>query len=291
MKPESDRRTFLARIGLLGAAVAAGGLLAPAGGRAQTLDDVVAGLRPVLGELARDTLNGLVVMTCPGPDAYSKAQGTPRGEPGALEARATDFMITSLDHFVPFPDQLGAALAQGLAAGLDGSGVVLPGSLAGLPLGSVRTLDDALTTLLGNNATLPLSSVVALLLNLVATQANPASVNGLFLSPFARLSFADKCRAFELLEGPDPDLLSTLDSKAPAPFTETLSGVLRFLAGALFEVSAYGSYGEWGVYDAKAKTITRRPVGWELSGYQPDGVVHGWDEFKGYYQGRKKVAN
>ncbi|WP_033289770.1 hypothetical protein [Amycolatopsis jejuensis] len=288
--PESDRRTFLARIGVLGAALAAGGLVGPlARGQAplagaSTVDDVVGLLRPVLAELARDTLNGLVVMTCPGPDAYSRAQGTPRREPGAMEAKATDFMIASLDDFVPFPDQLGKALGQGLAAGLSGTGIPLP-------LPPVTTLDDALATVLRNDATLPLSSVVAMLLNLTATQVNPAAVNGVFLSPFARLSYRDKCRVFEQLEGPDPDLLATLDANVPPPFTETLSGVLRFLAGALLEFSAYGSYNEWSVYDPQSKTLRARPVGWQLTGYQPDGVVHGWDELKGYYQGRKKVAN
>jgi len=288
--PVSDRRTFLARIGVLGAALAGGGLLAPAA-RAQELDTVVDRLQPVLAELARDTLNGLVVMACPGPDAYSTAQGTPRREPGAMEAKATDFMIASLDNFVPFPDQFGNALGQGLAAGLDGSGIALPGSIAGLPLVQVQTLDAALTTMLRNDATMPLSSVVAMLLNLAATQVNPAAVNGAFLSPFARLSFDDKCAVFEQLEGPHPDLVATLDGGMPEPFTETLSGTLRFLAGALLEFSAYGSYNEWSVYDPRARTIVRRPVGWRLTGYQPDGIVHGWDEFKGYYQGRKQVEN
>jgi hypothetical protein len=300
--PETDvgRRAFLARLGVLGAAVATGGVLSdtlfrstatalPAQGPG--LDQLIAALQPVLAELARDTLNGLVVMTCPGPDAYSKAQGTPRTEAGALEARATDFMIASLDNFVPFPDQLGTALGEGLATGLDGTGIKLPAPVAGLSLVQVKTLDDALTTMLRNDATMPLSSVVAMLLNLVATQVNPASVNGVFFSPFARLSFADKCAVFAQLEGPNADLLATLDAGVPEPFAETLSGTLRFLAGALLEFAAYGSYGEWGVFDAKTKTITERPVGWRLTGYQPDGVVHGWDDFQGYYQGRKQVTN
>lgn len=270
------RRGFLARMGVLGAAVAAGGLFtgsASAGTRGGPgLGELVAGLQPVLAELARDTLNGLVVMTCPGPDEYSQAQGTPRPEPGAIEARATDFMIESLDNFVPFPDQLANPLGEALASGLDGTG-----------------LDDALKLLLRNDETLPLSSVIAMLLNLVATQVNPASLNGAFLSPFVRLSYADKCRVFEQLEGPDADLVSTLDSNLDEPLKESVSGVLRFVAGALLEFSAYGSYGEWGVYNTELKRVFKRPVGWELSGYQPDGVVHGWDDFLGYYQNRKQV--
>jgi hypothetical protein len=297
--PDQDvgRRAFLARIGLLGAVVVAGGLLTdragatavPAAepGQGQLID----ALRPVLAELARDTLNGLVVMTCPGPDEYSAAQGTPRRDPGAMEAGATDFMIESLDNFVPFPDQLGVSLGEGLAGGLDGLGITLPSALAGLPLDQVITLDDALGTMLRNDETLPLSSVVAMLLNLVATQVDPAAINGAFLSPFARLSYDDKCEVFQRLEGPDADLVATLDADMDGPFAESLSGTLRFLAGALLEFAAYGSYGEQGVYDARAKTITERPVGWSLMGYQPDGVVHGWDDFLGYYQDRKQVSN
>lgn len=294
---EVGRRAFLARLGVLGAVAMAGGLFADRAlatglpGADPDLDDVVDRLQPVLAELARDTLNGLVVMVSPGPDAYSAAQGTPRSEDGAIEARATEFMIESLDNFVPFPDRLGTALAEGLAGGLDGTGIALPAEQAALPLGEVNSLDGALTTLLRNDATLPLSSVIAMLLNLVATRVDPAAVQGTFVSPFARLSYEDKCRVFEMLEGPDAELVATLDRGVPEPFRQTLSGMLQFVAGALLEFAAYGSYGEWGVYDPDARTITERPVGWRLSGYQPAGVVHGWDDFIGYYQDRKQVTS
>lgn len=300
------RRAFLARMGVLGAGVLATGLLGNAalnpaasavGARgALPLDEpgleaLIAQLRPVLAELARDTLNGLVVMVSPGPDEYSVAQGTPRPEPGAIEAKATDFMIASLDNFVPFADQLGLSLGAGLATGLDGTGITLPATLSAVPLSQVSTLDDALNTMLQNDATMPLSSVIALLLNLVATQVNPAAVNGAFLSPFARLSYAEKCAVFQRLEEPNADLVATLDANVDEPLKETLSGMLRFVAGALLEFSAYGSYGEFGAFDTEAKALTQRPVGWELSGYQPDGIVHGWDDFIGYYQDRMQVED
>lgn len=71
-----DRRAFLARIGLLGAAVGTGGLF-PATATAQNpLEDLVALLRPVLATLAEDTINGLSAFVFPGPDDYSAAQGT-----------------------------------------------------------------------------------------------------------------------------------------------------------------------------------------------------------------------
>lgn len=90
------RRAFLARMGVLGAAAAVPALAAPPAAASASgltglgLSPLVDLLRPILAELARDTLRGLVVMVCPGPDAYSRAQGTPRDEPGALEARGDD---------------------------------------------------------------------------------------------------------------------------------------------------------------------------------------------------------
>jgi hypothetical protein len=228
-------------------------------------------------------------MVCPGPDAYSRAQGTPRPEPGALEARGADFMLEALDHFVPFPDQLATPLAAALTTAVDDIGLPLPPGLLGPLFPPVWSLDRVLQELLENDETLPLSLVVALLLNVVATQVNPLALNGPFLSPFARLTLDEKCRAFELLEGPDADLVALLDSGLPEPLRSSISGLLRFLAGALLEFSAFGSYNEWGVYDGARRTVTERPVGWELSGYQPDGVVDGWDDFLGYYEGRTEV--
>ncbi|WP_026875666.1 hypothetical protein [Jiangella gansuensis] len=293
------RRAFLARMGVLGAVAASGGILgtvlprttpASASGIADLgLSPLLQLLRPVLAELSRDTLNGLVVMVCPGPDAYSAAQGTPRDEPGAIEAHGTDFMIEALDGFVPFPDQLATPLAAALATAVDDVGLPLPPGLLPPLFGPVWTLDRVLLELLENDETLPLSLVVALLLNVLATQVNPLAVSGPFLSPFARLSLEEKCRAFELLEGPDADLVALLDGQLPEPLKSSISGLLRFLAGALLEFSAFGSYNEWGAYDPASRTLTARPVGWELSGYQPDGVVDGWADLIGYYQDRTEV--
>ncbi|WP_116948462.1 hypothetical protein [Jiangella endophytica] len=284
------RRAFLARMGVLGAAAAIPALAAPsAAAPPAALSPLVGLLRPVLAELSRDTLRGLVVMVCPGPDAYSRAQGTPRDEPGALEARGDDFMIAALDGFVPFPDQLATPLAAALATAVDDIGLPLPPGLLPPLFPPVWTLDRVLQQLLENDDALPLSLVVALLLNVVATQVNPLALNGPFLSPFARLSLDEKASAFELLEGPDAALVALLDAGLPEPLRSSISGLLRFLAGALLEFSAFGSYNEWGVYDGARRTVTERPVGWELSGYQPDGVVDGWADFIGYYEGRTEV--
>ncbi|MGH3911561.1 MAG: hypothetical protein ACRDRM_12095, partial [Pseudonocardiaceae bacterium] len=92
--PALGRRAFLARVGLLGAAIGAGGLLPRSAlaqpGAGDGLAPVVDALRPVLAELARDTLNGLSVFVLPGSDEYSRAQGTPQTGPGGLETRTTE---------------------------------------------------------------------------------------------------------------------------------------------------------------------------------------------------------
>lgn len=288
------RRAFLARIGVLGAAVGAGGLLPRAAlaqdslsSQGNPVEGVVGLLRPVLAELARDTMNGLTVFACPGQDEYSAAQGTPRSEPGAMEAKTPDFMLEALDNFVPFPDELLRPMTAALTTGLADSGIPLPG-LELLPK-EVGTLDKALSTLLHNDATLPLSLPIAGLLNLVATAVHPAAVNGPFVSPFARLSYQQKAKVFEIIEAPAADLVSTLDVQLPEPLRDSVSGLLKFVGGALLEFANFGSYTEYAVFDPATKQLTGRPVGWQVTGYQPDGPVEGWDEFIGYYQGRTEV--
>lgn len=283
-----DRRTFLARIGLLGAAAGAGGLFPPPA-MAQSpspLPDLVEQLRPILAELARDTLNGLTAFVFPGPDEYSAAQGTPREEPGAMEARTTDFMIAALDNFVPFPDRIAQPMAAAVATGTADSGIPLPG-IEQLPL-QAATLDEALSALLENDATIPLSLAIAGMLNLVATQVNPAAVNGAFLSPFARLSYAEKAQVFQRIEQANSDLVAMLDAEFAEPSKDAVSGMLKFVGGALLEFVAYGSFTEWAVL-TEDKELTARPVGWDLASYLPNGPVEGWDDFRGYYQGRTEV--
>ncbi|MEU4197965.1 twin-arginine translocation signal domain-containing protein [Kribbella sp. NPDC026611] len=288
-----SRRAFLARVGILGAAVGGGGLLArsllaPADAATNPLlPPAVDLIKPVLAELARDTLNGLTVFAMPGPDAYSRTQGTPSPTPGAIEAGATDFIINSLDNFVPFPDELAQPIGAALVSGLADSGIDLPG-IDVLPV-KLHTLDQALAAYLQSDEALPLSFPIAGLLNLMATQVNPLAVNGPHLSPFARLSYAEKARAFELIEQTDADLVALLDVHFPEPLKDSVSGLLKFVGGALIEFATFGAYGESAVYDKVTRTLGKRPVGWNQTGYQPHGPVEGWDDFIGYYQGRQEV--
>lgn len=291
-----SRRAFLARIGVLGAALGGGGLvarslLAPADASTANplLPSSVDLVRPVLAELARDTLNGLTVFAMPGPDPYSRTQGTPSRTPGALEAGATDFMIGALDNFVPFPDAIAQPIGAALVTGLAGSGVALPG--AELLPAQLRRLDQAFAAFLRNDEALPLSFPIAGLLNLVATQVNPLAVRGPHLSPFARLTYAEKAAAFRLIEQTDADLVALLDVRFPEPLKASVSGLLKFVGGALIEFATFGAYGEAAVLDRATRTLRARPISWDLTGYQPDGPVEGWDDFIGYYQGRQEVRD
>ena len=118
--------------------------------------------------------------------------------------------------------------------------------------------------------TVPASSSVASLLNIYAEQVNPLAL-GTFLSPFARLSFAEKVEVFRRVES---DLEGT--------GTE-----LAFVAGILPGFATFVAFTEAGAFNSSTQRLTGEPVGWQLTNYA--GVSDGWPEFRGYYQGRKKV--
>jgi hypothetical protein len=286
------RRAFLARLGVLGAVATVGGMAPPLSASANpVLDTAVDLLRPVLAELARDTINGAAAFVVPGPDAYSRAQGTPRPEPGALEAKAPDFLMQMLDTYVPFPDEIAQPVAMAFATGLADVGIALPGALGTVLPAQVKAADDALRVFLESDESIPLSLAVALALNLVASQLNPASLRGPFLAPFSRLSFAEKAEVFRLVEGPDSSLVALLDTEFPQPLNRTASGLVKFLGGAVLELLVFGTYTEWAVYDPRTRELSGRPVGWQLTGYRPHGLVEGNPDFQGYYQGRTKVSD
>jgi len=303
IRNDLSRRTFLARIGVLGASSLVLPHCAPSpdgtdlASSALTLGVVVDLLRPVLAQLARDTLNGFVAFNLPGQDAYSTAQGTPRHEPGGIEAGGTDFLITNLDRFLPFPDELARPAAGALVTALRNlplpiapSVLGLLGGLLGPSVVTIGLVDDAVQFIVENDTAAPLSLPVALLLNYVATVVNPLSLNGAFLSPFARLSFADKARALEQIETSQSQLVALLDTRVPQPLQASVSGLLKFLGGALYEFAAFGNVGETQKYDPKTRTVIGRPVGWQLTGFLPDNQPgDGWDDLLGYYQDRREV--
>ena len=289
-----NRRQFLLRTGTLGAAatVALYPSIAKAAGALDPLIDDIAA--PALKILARDTVAGLVAFSVPGADAYSQAQGVTDTRPGGIDAKATDVFMVDLDDFLPVPDTYAHALAASFTTAVSDIPIPLDllGPLAQLGEQFAGQMDDALRSLLQSDSAVPLSLVIAMMLNFLATQVNPGSLAGPFpTSPFANLSFNDKARAFDALENADAQLVAALDSGAPQPMKDSLSGLLKFVGGALQEFGAYLSYGEGGVFDPQTKTVSQRPVGWDLSSYMPGRTTpaDGWDEFLGYFEGRQST--
>lgn len=141
-----------------------------------------------------------------------------------------------------------------------------PGGIeAGAPGALIRTLDHFLPS------TPPLSSAAATILNEVAANVAPSARRGKFASTFANLSFAQKAKVFQTLEG----------------FQGEDAGSIRFLAGNLPGLAAFLAYSEAGSFDRRRRRLRRRPVGWRLARYA--GVAEGRPEFKGYYQGRRSA--
>jgi len=109
------------------------------------------------------------------------------------------------------------------------------------------------------------SAIVATILNDLAGFVNPIAP-GDFSSHFARLAFAEKVAVFQIMDNTDS---------------------LKALGGILPAFSAFVAYSEAGVFDAETRSLTAFPVGWAISNYQ--GVADGRDEFKGYFNKRRKT--
>jgi hypothetical protein len=280
-----DRRQFLARVGVLSATF---GLFGPTALR--TLPSAGAQIDPVsmvLRELSRDTFSGLCAFCVPGADPYSVAQGVHVPGEGAIDARTTEFLLNAADFFVPLPDGVARAVVSGLRTSSVDTGFPIPPELLGPVLDLARTVDDEIVSLLANDEAIPLSLVFALTMNFYATRVNPLAVNGAFLSPFARLTWAEKAAAWEMFETADPDVVNAIDSALPEPASETVSGILRFAAGALLEFGAFGTYGEYSTFDPATSKLTAEPVGHRISKYTR--ATAGWDDFKGYWKGRTEA--
>jgi hypothetical protein len=240
------------------------------------LSEIVA----ALSAFTRDTINGLAVFVVPGPDAYSLSQGVSHPDPGAMESQVSDYLLLGIDFSTTSPELLSRPIAAAL--GPDLSEVRLAAS-RDLRLG------EALDRLLGSDETVPLTLGVALLLDFLAVQVAPSSLNGPFLSPFARLSYAGKARVFESLEDPPPGLVARVGARMPESLRPALPGQLAYVGGVLLEFAAIGAYIDWAAFDPGTRTVGEFPISWRLTGYQPDGVSEGWDDFQGYYQDRQAV--
>jgi hypothetical protein len=261
-----NRREFLTRTGIAGLAA-----LLPLPGCEPTQLDPVPNLGvDTIGDLLLaytvDTFHGIASMVVPGDDIYSRLQGvaTP-GEGGGVEADAAHFAIEVFDDS-PLVD-------------LEALGPV-----------ASRLLDIPIPP----PGVFPVSLGVALIFNFEATALRPLSIlpglNGV-LSPFSRLSLDDKVKCLQLVETLDAPLLALIDEHLPEPFTASASGLLKYVGGVIVPVFGFAAYSEYAVFDRKTRILKSRPVGWTISNYQPDGAVEGWDDFKGYFEGRREVTS
>lgn len=293
-----SRRAFLVRTGVAAAVATAGrGMVGAAPAGAQPLDDlldgVLPGLDPVLQALAVDAFAGLGAFVVPSTDPYSVAQGLTDDRPGAIAAENPRFMLDALDKkFLPIPDTAARALAEAFLA--NATALPLPDELLDLlPVGADQ-LDELLLGLLENDHVVPTGLVLAMYLDLAATLVDPGAVVGSFTAPFANLSWAQKGAALAMIEEQQAELVNALDDGLPQPLEDSVSGLIRFAIGALLEFVAFGSYSEFHQLDRAADPLRLRgrPVGWELTGYQPGMVErgHGWDELIGYHNGVPAVS-
>jgi hypothetical protein len=119
-------------------------------------------------------------------------------------------------------------------------------------------------------------------------------VNGLFLSPFSRLNFVEKTKAFQLMETEAASIAAAIDRDITEPVRDSVSGLIEFLAGALLEFAAFGSFNEFGAFNPTTRTLVATPVGWTQSSYLALAPNHrpveGWDEFKGYLGGETMAS-
>jgi hypothetical protein len=198
--------------------------------------------------------------------------------PGLLQARglvdealaqSADLTSDTLHGLVAFmfPGDDAYSRAQGVTG--DGPG----GVAANVVPTFIQNLDSYVPvgTPLGGDRSLPASGGVAALLNSYATEVNPAAAGGAFPSAFSRLSYAQKAEVFRRFEG-----------EAATAGTE-----VRFVAGILPGFAAFLSFSEAGVFDPATRSVTARPVGWEVASYA--GPAEGHREHLGYWKGRRKA--
>lgn len=202
-----------------------------------------------------------------------------RGKGWLDEAEAQDPDLTRdtinglVAFVVPGPDEY--SVAQGESS--DTPGAIDAGTTDNLILNLDSFLPSADLGPFNNDGTVPLSGAVAGLLNSTAAEVDPAAAGGGFPSHFSRLSFEDKVEVFKRIEATAGD--------------DDASRNIRFVGGILPGYTAYLAFGEWHAFDPATGTLTGRPVGWDLTQFQPGRTtpVEGWPELKGYFEGRKKA--
>lgn len=140
-----------------------------------------------------------------------------------------------------------------------------------------------------NDDTAPLSGGIASVINVVASSVDPLGGPAPFPSTFARLSFVDKIETWRRLEEETRDIDA---SGMPEPFTHS-AGVIQFVFGVLPGFVQFFAFSEIDEWDADARAIAQRPVGWDHAGYLTEfgtDPPEGWDDLEGYYGGRREVT-
>jgi hypothetical protein len=281
---DAGRRRFLGQAGAGAAwmAVPGGLLLVSEPGHAQTASQSrLERLAAELDILARHTMAGVASFCVPGSDLYSIGQGmTTLAAPGGVAAKADAFLVYMFDHYLPLPGA--TQLATGLGEPFRGLSLTLAD-------GSKVNLGGAVTEVVASLDSVPLSLLLSLLLNALALSVRPSSAVGLLPSPFARLSWRDKAKVFELLETPGSSAAGMVSQKLEQPLTRTLIGYVQLIGLGLLAFAGSGAYSEWAVLDPATRTLRSRPVGWRIANYA--GVSDGWDDLKGYYQNRKEAVD
>ena len=180
------------------------------------------------------------------------------GRRGLLEeaqAQSADYVADTLSGLVAFilPGDDEYSRAQGTPTPEPG------GIAAGTVPVLIADLDRFVPASAGGSPsqTIPASGGVASLLNDYALQVNPDAANGQFLSPFARLSFAEKAEVFRRFEA-DEGLSSAVQE-------------FRFVSGILPGFVAFLAWSEAGVLDEASRQPKQRPVAKVL----PDNAATG----------------
>jgi hypothetical protein len=216
------------------------------------------GAQSVYNDMIDGTLGPGATPSAAGPATGTDAPGWRRCDPGRgrcdMPADPTRETLSGLIAFVvPGPDPY--SVAQGMST-------PEPGGLdAGILEPLIASLNQSQPSPPGQP---PAAASIAEALNGIAQRVNPQA-SGPFSSPFARLSFAEKMRVFQAIEG---------DAETQA-------------LAALLPLTAFLVYSEAAVFDRDRHILRGWPLGWRLSGYE--GVADGRADFKGYHEDRRRV--
>ncbi|MBJ7329586.1 MAG: hypothetical protein JHC95_06790 [Solirubrobacteraceae bacterium] len=292
-----DRRTFLARAGVLGLALSAPpGLLdaARANPTGDAVEALIRWLRPQLRRVSAETHDALAAFSLPGDDRFSRRQHLWRPEPGGVAAGCGPFLMKTIDGYLPVPDRVWIPTLVTSTRVLGNVPAPLPPDLRRLGLADAQRFDRALEIVLTNDETIPASIVIALLLNVTATILTPAVLwRSGGVAPFAKLSYNEKGRVFRDFEGDTPKIVTLLRRSGALDgwLVDALDGLIKYLAMAALALSADGMWSEQSTYDPATKRLSGRPIGWDQTGYligrtePPDGHA----DLLGYYQDRTEV--